>query len=52
MSIVSDVTSELKTGLKPAKILSTAIIVIVILWGVVLLSKKFSWFKKVDPLSA
>lgn len=52
MSIAKEVVSDLKTEIKPAKLITTFIIVLAVLWIIVLLGKKFGWFRAVNPLAA
>ncbi|MFA5272063.1 MAG: hypothetical protein WC412_06995 [Candidatus Omnitrophota bacterium] len=52
MNIVKDVVSDLKGEIKPAKLITTFIIVLGVLWIIVLLGKKFGWFNAVNPLKA
>jgi len=51
-NIIKDVGAELKSDLKPAKLIATAVIIIGVLWALVVLSNKFGWFRKVNPLEA
>lgn len=51
MAIIKEVTSDLKAEIKPAKLITTFVICLIILWIIVLLGKKFSWFKAVNPLA-
>ena len=51
MAIIKEVVSDLKAEIKPAKIITTFIIILVVLWVIVLLGKKFGWFKAVNPLA-
>ena len=52
MALIKEVVSNLKSEIKPAKIITTFVIVLAVLWIVVLLGKKFGWFNAVNPLAA
>jgi hypothetical protein len=52
MSIAREVISGLKAEVKPAKLITSFVIVLFVLWVIVLLGKKFSWFKAANPLAA
>jgi len=51
MTIVKEAISDIKAELKPAKLIAMFVIILIVLWGVVFLSNKFSWFKPVNPLN-
>lgn len=50
MAIGKEVIGDIKAELKPAKFIATFVIVMLVLWGIVFLSKKFGWFRAVNPL--
>jgi uncharacterized membrane protein len=51
MSLVKSTVSDIKAELKPAKFIATFVVILLVLWIVVFLSRKFSWFKAVNPIA-
>jgi len=49
---IKAVIGDVKAEFKPSKFIATFVVVIVVLWAIVFLSKKFGWFKAVNPLAA
>ena len=50
--ITKEIASDLKSELKPAKLIVTFIIVLGVLWVIVWLGNKFGWFRAFSPLAA